>query len=367
MDWTTIMDRISKVIAANHDRAIDMVGQRYGRLVVIALDSTGGKHGKRKWLCLCDCGKQKVVIGWLLRCGHTSSCGCLHKEKLSARSSTHGMSKTPTHVSWCSAKTRCNNPNDERRWRDYGGRGIVMCARWSGSFEAFLADMGERPDGRSLDRINGNLGYTCGSCDDCIANNWPMNCRWATTTEQARSQRANRMITAFGRTQCLMDWSDETGVSVGTILGRLDVCNGWSIEDAVSSPVAKQKPLRSISEGYATKIEMWHTAEYRALHAAKGRCFNPKNSSYERYGAKGTRVCAGWCAEIIGFESFLSDVGPRPSDTHSLDRLDPFANYSCGHCEECLRMGWTLNVRWATREEQANNKRNNKHSASLPT
>jgi len=103
---------------------------------------------------------------------------------------------------------RCGNPND-RAYKNYGMRGITVYHTWANSFNAFLRDMGRRPDGYSLERIDNSKGYT------------PNNCKWATRSEQNRNHRRNRVITIKGQTLCLVDWCELLGVSRRTFYNRV--------------------------------------------------------------------------------------------------------------------------------------------------
>lgn len=157
----------------------NLVGERFGRLVVVERSGSTPKGGAR-WLCRCDCGSDATVAAGNLRGGSTRSCGCLGSELSSARAATHRMSKTPTYVSWSAMIQRCTNPKAHGA-HNYSGRGIGVCERWR-SFENFLSDMGERPAGATLDRF-----------PDGDGNYEPANCRWATKTEQARNARYTKL------------------------------------------------------------------------------------------------------------------------------------------------------------------------------
>lgn len=146
---------------------------------------------------------------------------------------THGMSRTPVHRSWLSMLTRCNNPNSISYPR-YGGRGIKVCNRWR-KFEHFYADMGDRPAGTSLDRINNTGDYE------------PGNCKWSTPSEQQNNTRANNLLTHNGVTRSLAQWARHTGMQEATIRNRINQCN-WSVAEALDTPVGgmrKRKPHKS--------------------------------------------------------------------------------------------------------------------------
>lgn len=213
---------------------VDISGMVFGRLTAISYSHTSHNR-KAVWLCECICGSEVLVPGFRLRSGHTNSCGCLQRERGDENlrfghetNFSHGMVSTLTYQSWDNAKQRCYSLNHENFHR-YGGRGIRMCARWRNSFLAFLADMGERPPNRSIDRIDNNGDYE------------PGNCRWGTAMEQANNRSSNRMVAVVGYNMSMADAVRNFGkVSYGAVYERLG--NGWDIEDAILTP-PKCKPL----------------------------------------------------------------------------------------------------------------------------
>lgn len=173
---------------------MDITGVRSGRLVAIRF-SRVNRNKKRLWLCKCDCGNECEVIGSRLFKQRTKSCGCLHSEaavangkaaaaKIGASRITHGASRhrstgtTKEYHIWAGMRQRCRNPNN-KKFPDYGGRGIRVCERWE-RFENFIADMGKKPEGTSIDRINNDGPYS------------PDNCRWASAKQQSANQRPRR-------------------------------------------------------------------------------------------------------------------------------------------------------------------------------
>src|SRR5262245_20287289 len=176
---------------------VDLTGQRFGRLTVLARvppELLNKVVFEAHWLCGCRCGELIHTRASSLKNGHTRSCGCFHRDRLKLgmgspeqmrelglATRTHGHTvggPSPEYSSWVAMMQRCYNPN-KINYKNYGGRGIKVCIRWH-NFENFLADMGERPAGKSLDRINNDGSYT------------PENTRWATSTEQGNNKRNNR-------------------------------------------------------------------------------------------------------------------------------------------------------------------------------
>jgi hypothetical protein len=152
--------------------SIDLTGIRFHRLVAVKAVVVAGV---RRWVCKCDCGNESTVRTAALRNGNTGSCGCWKREVLPAATTKHGLSTHPLYATWKGMRNRCNNPRAPR-YKDYGGRGIAVCKRWD-KFQNFLADMGERPPGTTLDRKNNDRGYS------------KRNCRWATPAEQSSNKR----------------------------------------------------------------------------------------------------------------------------------------------------------------------------------
>lgn len=181
-----------------------MVGLRFGRLVAVA-EAGMGPRGM-VYTYKCDCGNTKDIFGSLVRNGKVLSCGCLRSETTAKKNTTHGMFRTPTYHTWMGMKNRCLNEN-QPAFKNYGERGISICEEWM-EFDGFLADMGERPDGHTLERIDNSKGYS------------KDNCTWATCEQQSRNTRQNKFITYDGKTMCMMDWSKETGIPYATIQDR---------------------------------------------------------------------------------------------------------------------------------------------------
>jgi hypothetical protein len=181
-------------------RRMDLTGQRFGRLLVIRFAGLS-KQEQSRWECLCDCGKTTIVGIGALRGGYIQSCGCLRLERLRQKELKHGDVGSKEYKAWCSMKARCLNANNVG-YKNYGGRGITVCARWMDSYENFLADMGRAPSPKhSVGRIDNKANYE------------PWNCRWETRGQQMRNTRRNLIVTIFGHTGPLVEVSEKIGVS----------------------------------------------------------------------------------------------------------------------------------------------------------
>jgi hypothetical protein len=191
----------------------DLTGKRFGRLLAVR---PGQARGHRTyWACQCDWGGTVEVRSDGLACGDNVSCGCKKIDQLTE----HGATGTPEHKTWLSMIERCHWPQHADYWR-YGGRGIIVCARWRESFQNFLSDMGPRPTGMSLDRHPNNNG-----------NYEPSNCRWATRKQQQRNMRSNRIIVVAGESLCVAEAAERYGKPRALVANRLRA--GWSPAEAL--------------------------------------------------------------------------------------------------------------------------------------
>lgn len=182
-----------------------MIGQRFTRLTVLAdLGVFGyGRHRATFWLVRCDCGQVRSCGASAVRRGHIRSCGCLQRDVITK----HAHSYTLTYRSWGSMLSRCRNPKYPSYAR-YGGRGIKVDVRWH-TFTNFLSDMGEKPQGMSLDRIDNNGHYE------------PGNCRWATPRQQSNNTQTNRFFSHNGLTQTVSEWARQLGLNRSTLYSRI--------------------------------------------------------------------------------------------------------------------------------------------------
>lgn len=187
-------DRIS-----GQRKLIDLIGRRFGRLLVTKRAPNRAYSSQAVWECVCDCGKVLSVVSGELRNGQRS-CGCLHREETAARLTRHGLYSSPEYKIWSGMIQRCTNVKNEK-FQSYGGRGITVCERWM-DFPSFYADMGPRPPTLQLERRDNDKGYSL------------ENCYWATRSQQMRNTRNTRFLTIDGRTQCVTAWAQEFGIPI---------------------------------------------------------------------------------------------------------------------------------------------------------
>jgi hypothetical protein len=220
-------------------RGIDIRGQRFGRLVAISPTKLRRGSGNVVWWVVCDCNEYLLIAAHTLRNGHTQSCGCWQRERVSELFTTHGMLGTPEYTVWKSMIARCHNPNTNN-YEDYGGRGIQVCDRWRESFENFYEDMGPRPRGEdgvlwTLDRIDCNGPYS------------PDNCRWADLETQNNNKNDTHWVEFRGEKLSVAQWERKLGMPPNTLSKRLNTY-GWPIERALTTPVRKCKKRKRRKE-----------------------------------------------------------------------------------------------------------------------
>ena len=206
---------------ARGQRRIDIVGHRFGTLTV--LESAGvhvcpSGHRVSMWKCVCDCGTVCVMYGNYIRNKPHPSCGC----RKIAKATTHGRSKDDVYSIWRGMIKRCHLPGSTS-YRLYGAAGVSVCERWRESFEAFIADVGERPSSsHSIDRY-----------PNCTGNYEPGNVRWATAKEQNNNKTDNRLIEFNGETMTMSQWAERIGISAKTLHMRLKT---RSVEWSLTTP-----------------------------------------------------------------------------------------------------------------------------------
>jgi hypothetical protein len=177
--------------------------------------------------------------------------------------------RTSTQIAWHSMRQRCNNPRCHH-WAGYGGRGIRICERWT-DYENFLADMGEKPVGLSLDRVDVNGDYT------------PTNCRWATRKEQQRNQRVTRHVTIDGAVYVAADLAERSGLKTDTIIERAS--RGLSLDETLTPD------RRVFKEGLALGGRANGARQQARTHCARGHKFTPENTRITKEGWRNCRAC----------------------------------------------------------------------------
>lgn len=228
----------------------NLIGDRFGYLVVTGEAPKVSTSRERRWECFCDCGTTTVAFMGNLTRGRTRSCGCsLKNSAISSRLQTHGHNRpnmrTPEYTAWSSMWTRCTNPKDGS-FKYYGERGISIAPEWK-SFEQFLSDMGKRPSPKhSVERKNVNSGYSA------------LNCYWGTIREQCLNKRNTLRLAFQGDTKTAIEWSEITGIPYRTLCFRIR--SGWSpercLEETVKSP-SRTGPTLITLNGETNSLSEW--------------------------------------------------------------------------------------------------------------
>lgn len=192
----------------------NMQGKKFNKLTIIK-QLENDKRYRKRYFCKCDCGNYKSVLKDNLINGITKSCGCMKK----GINKSHGKSKHPLYVTWSTMKKRCYNKKS-KDYKNYGARGIIVCDRWLDSIDNFIEDMGERPKGHTLDRVDVNGNYE------------PNNCKWSNSIEQRTNTRRNVYYMYKGQEMTLTEWSEILPLTFNQLRYRLKE-KGLSIEEAL--------------------------------------------------------------------------------------------------------------------------------------
>ena len=189
-----------------------LIGQKFGTLEVLSVR-------RNRCTVKCDCGNEyERKASHLPKVKHPTCPDC--KAEINGGNAVH-----PLYRTWSGMKTRCNNPNN-KGYESYGGRGIKVCARWNDSFKSFVEDMGSKPEGYSIDRIDNDGDYE------------PSNCRWASMLEQGNNRRTNVYVTYLGQKKTVVEWCRELGILHKSHYARLS--NGMTHEEAFDYHVKKR-------------------------------------------------------------------------------------------------------------------------------
>jgi hypothetical protein len=208
---------------------LNLLNKKFGKLTVIGISKIRRSGNHVYFTCKCECGNNSNVRGTLLNRGKTIQCQDCANKSLHANNKTHGMFGTSTYHVWIGMKERCCNPQN-CNYHNYGLRGITVCKKWKASFQEFLKDMGVKPYGLSLERINNNKGYS------------PANCKWATTKEQSYNRRTNVYIEHNGDKMILIDWARRLNTGATSIKQMLR--RGKSFQEVIDFYTLKKDAAR---------------------------------------------------------------------------------------------------------------------------
>lgn len=322
------------------------IDDEFGRLTIIGKKYLVRRHGQQIGMVRvrCKCGVEKDVKLAAMVSGNTASCGCLIAEKAAERAgklcSSHGLSGHPLYGQYYGMVARCKHKS-QSSYKNYGGRGISVCEEWTYSFKAFYdwAMSAGWEKGLTIDRIDKNGNYQ------------PDNCRFATMLEQANNKRGNRLVSAFGETKTIADWSRDSRCLVSYDMLRTRVVElGWDVPRALSTLPKKRVGNRYVIPKKFSRNQnlithgMSGTRLYGRWNSMRSRCYNKKNNRYHVYGGKGVRVCKEW-SSFTNFLSWAKANGYSPE--LQLDRIDTSGHYEPSNC------------RWVDRLGQANNRGSN--------
>lgn len=258
----------------------DLTNSVFGRLTVIKrISPIGTKH--IKWECVCTCGNTSYPTTDALLKGRTTSCGCFSKIAIAERSKTHGCYKTALYSLWVAMKDRCDNPNNKAR-KYYKDKGITYSDDWK-QFENFKRDMGERPAGMTLERIDNSKGYS------------KENCKWATRREQRLNQDCNTIYRVGEVSGTLLQVIEALGLTISSTRVSARIKRGWSVEDAFLLPLTeagKQNPGRPKKRTYQTK-QVFTVNGITAPLSKLVELFSPSIS----YSTVAARIKLGWPIE----------------------------------------------------------------------
>ncbi len=214
-----------------YPRSIDLTGQVFDRFTVICeVDRT---KDFRRWKIRCECGREKIAYQHFLKIDKGIFCKCKERPR---NIKTHRQCGTSEHWAWKAIRSRTTN-SKHVSYGNYGGRGIVVCRGWE-DFSLFLLDVGPKPTPKhTLDRINNDGNYSCGHCEECLANGWPANCRWATYKEQMNNKRGNVFLTHDGERLTVQQWSEKLNINKTIIAKR----KRRGLSDAESLAIPKKR------------------------------------------------------------------------------------------------------------------------------
>ncbi len=218
----------------------DLTGLRFGFLVVESKQPNDRPYKTSLWRCRCDCGNSRVVQRSALVCGVQVSCGCYNKKRVIETHTTHGLHRHSAYGTWKSMIDRCYNP-DSRDFKDYGGRGIKVCNEWH-ELASFVAAMGPKSKGQSIDRLDENGNYE------------PGNCRWTDALGQGEHKRNNAIVTHRGVQRHVASVWREAGIKESTFYNRLNA--GMTPDQATALPVRKRNATVVI-DGSERTIAEW--------------------------------------------------------------------------------------------------------------